>query len=173
MPHYDLWFKASVNVNSWCTEICVAFKSLSHLWDSKGKDKIVKLPTELFLLLEINLLFLNNNLRLQAVHKNYVFKSNIAFWNRHLLSVSNLWSLHRQYKQLFRYTVKDLRGKRIPLQHLPWGIFYFNMAGPCVAKTHAEASHLLSCTGSLSNFITTVLRLCPWLSEKSAWCKHC
>lgn len=73
--------------------------------------------------------------------------------------MSNLWSLHRQYEQLFRHTVKDLRRERIPLQHLCCGIFYFNLAGPHVAKIHTEASHLFSCTVSLPKFITTTLHL--------------
>lgn len=65
---------------------------------------------------------------------------------------------------------KRSRRKRIPLQQLPWGIFNFNLAGPCVAKIYAEASHLHYVIIKVHHHYAV-----PWplLSEKSVWCKHC
>ena len=94
--------------------------------------------------------------------------------------MSNLQSLHRQHEQLFRCTVKDSRRKRIRLQHLPWGIFYFNLADPTYLRFLLQPSQN-PCRGLTPSQLHCVIIKVhhsyaapwPWLPEKSAWRKHC
>lgn len=87
--------------------------------------------------------------------------------------MSNLWSLHRQYEQLFRHTVKDIRRKRIALQCLTLRHFVFQPGrslcshNPCWGLTPSQLHCVI--IKAHHNYAAPW----PWLSEQSAWCKHC